>query len=156
MKETYESMSRILNLIKYRDFAWKIVADFKVLTILFGMQGGYTATPCFLCLWKSRTDNREKYEIRDWPPRSSFVLNQHNVKNIPLVEPSQVILPPLHLKLGFIKQFVKKLDPNGEAFKALSELLPRLSAAKIKEGKIQSLPSLLKFTLLVKLNFGLV
>ena len=41
-------------------------------------------------------------------------------------------MPPLHIKLGLIKQFVKALDRNSEAFKYLQNFFPKLSEAKIK------------------------
>ena len=51
-----------------------------------------------------------------------------------LVESSKVILPPLHIKLGLMKQFVKALDKQGLCFKYISEKFPHLSAEKVKEG----------------------
>lgn len=133
MKESYDSMNRILDLIQYQKHQWKIVSDFKVLTILNGMQGGNTKFPCFLCEWDSRA-RKEHYIRKDWPARALFSVGQKNVLNIPLVDPSDIILPPLHIKLGLIKQFVKALDKNGETFKYLRSVFPRLSDAKVKEG----------------------
>ena len=52
----------------------------------------------------------------------------------PLVDPKKVLLPPLHIKLGLMKNFAKAMDREGEGFKYLTELFPRLSEAKIKEG----------------------
>ena len=43
-------------------------------------------------------------------------------------------MPPLHVKLGLIKQFVKALDRNSEAFKYLQNFFFKLSEAKIKAG----------------------
>ena len=45
-----------------------------------------------------------------------------------------MILPPLHIKLGLIKQFVKAMDVNGRGFAYLTDKFPRLSSAKVKEG----------------------
>ena len=45
-----------------------------------------------------------------------------------------MLMPPLHIKLGIIKQFVKQLDPEGEALKHIQKLFPKLSEAKIKAG----------------------
>ena len=50
------------------------------------------------------------------------------------MEPKKVLLPPLHIKLGLIKQFVKKLNPESDAFKHIQELFPKLSEAKVKAG----------------------
>ena len=41
-------------------------------------------------------------------------------------------MPPLHIKLGLIKQFVKQLDTEGEAFKYIQQLFPKMSEAKVK------------------------
>ena len=43
-------------------------------------------------------------------------------------------MPPLHIKLGLIKQFVKALDKDVTAFKYLQNLFPKLSEAKVKGG----------------------
>jgi hypothetical protein len=48
------------------------------------------------------------------------------------MDPEKVILPPLHIKLGLVKQFVKALD--GNCFNYLSNKFPALSQAEVKEG----------------------
>jgi len=97
-------MERILRFVNYAKYKWKIVADLKVLTILFGMQGGNTKYPCYLCEWDSRAPNR--YQRKKWPPRALPQIGRKNVLKIPLVNSENIILPPLHLKLGYMKQFV--------------------------------------------------
>ena len=52
----------------------------------------------------------------------------------PLVGINKVLLPPLHIKLGLMKNFVKAMDKNGATFQHLWTLLPAPSSAKIKEG----------------------
>jgi hypothetical protein len=47
---------------------------------------------------------------------------------------STVCLPPLHIKLGFIKIFVKALDNKSEGFGYLRQTFSKLSEAKMKEG----------------------
>ena len=56
------------------------------------------------------------------------------MKLAPLVYAKKVLFLPLHIKLGFIKQFVKKMNPEAEAFKHIQELFPKLSKAKVKGG----------------------
>ena len=46
----------------------------------------------------------------------------------------KVLLPPLHIKLGLIKQFVKALPEEGECFRYLCDQVPGLSEQKLKEG----------------------
>ena len=55
-------------------------------------------------------------------------------KRIPLVDMNKVLLHPLHIKLGLMKNFMKALHKNGAAFQHLSTVFPGLSAAKLKEG----------------------
>lgn len=132
MKESYATMEKILDMIGYKKYQWQIVSDLKVLTILFGMQGGYTKFPCYLCEWDSRRN--DQYKCKNWPSRTSFQIGQKNVVNIPLVNTDKIILPPLHLKLGYMKQFVKRLEKESDAFLHLKSLFPRISEGKIKEG----------------------
>ena len=47
---------------------------------------------------------------------------------------NKVLLPPLHIKLGLMKNFMKALHKNGAAFQHLSTVFPGLSAAGLKEG----------------------
>ena len=52
----------------------------------------------------------------------------------PLVSREKVLLPPLHIKLGLVKQFVKALGFEGEIFQEIRLMFPRLSDTKIKGG----------------------
>ena len=51
----------------------------------------------------------------------------------PLVSWKKVLLPPLHIKLGLVKQFVKALGFE-EVFQDICSMFFRLSNAKIKGG----------------------
>jgi len=57
-----------------------------------------------------------------------------NVENQPLVEPSKILLPSMHLKLGLMKNFVKAMNQEEAVFTYLWEEFPRLSEATSKEG----------------------
>ena len=57
-----------------------------------------------------------------------------NVTRQPLVDRNKDLLPPLHIKLGLIKQFVKALDHGGKTFQEIRLMFPKLSDAKIKGG----------------------
>lgn len=50
------------------------------------------------------------------------------------MDPNNILLPPLHIKLGLMKQFVKALSKEGECFTYLCGQFPGLSEAKLKEG----------------------
>jgi hypothetical protein len=47
---------------------------------------------------------------------------------------AQILLQPLYIKLGLMKNLVKAMDPTGLVFKHLAEKFPGLGEAKIKEG----------------------
>ncbi|ESN93095.1 hypothetical protein HELRODRAFT_165255 [Helobdella robusta] len=131
-KETYRNMKILLNSINYNEHKWKICGDLKVIAILLGMQLGYTKYCCFLCMWDSR-DKISHYTKKDWPARN---LNKDEKKVVaePLIDPKDVLLPPLHIKLGLMKNFVKSMNKEEQAFKYLRNKFPKLSDAKVKEG----------------------
>ena len=58
---------------------------------------------------------------------------QKNMTNPALVELSNIILPPLHIKISLMKKFVNALDKQGFCFKHITEKFPNLSAEKVKE-----------------------
>ena len=72
------------------------------------MQYGYIKYPCFLCKWDSRAD-RENYSRRIWPERDNLHPSSHNIIQNSLVNPN-IILLPLHIKLGIMKICIKSLD----------------------------------------------
>ena len=100
-----------------------------MLSMLLGQQGGNTKYLCFLSLWDSRA-KQDHWIKRKWPSREVFVLREKNIKNVPLVNRKKVLLPPLHIKLWLMKQFVKALDKEGECFKYLCTKFPRLTYEK--------------------------
>lgn len=133
MKESYENMRVLLDHIRYNEYGWAICGDLKVIALLLGMQLGYTKYCCFLCEWDSRARDRH-YVQKEWPLRQALSPGLKNVTNEPLVDPKKVLLPPLHIKLGLMKNFVKAMDWNGTGFLYLKQKFSRLSEAKIKEG----------------------
>ena len=133
LKEEYNTMKFILETIKYSEHNWLICGDFKMLTILLGQQSGNTKFPCFLCLWDSR-DRTKHYVKKTWPDRATLEAGSANIVQEPLVDRNKVLLPPLHIKLGLMKQYVKALNKEGDCFKYLKKKFPKLSDAKIKEG----------------------
>jgi len=52
------------------------------------------------------------------------------MKQQPLVDAAKILMPLLNIKLGVINQFVKQVDTEGEAFKKIQELYPKLSEPK--------------------------
>jgi len=133
LKETYENLQIVLEKIKYSEHQWKVCGDLKISTLILGQQSGFTKNPCFLCLWDSR-DRKNHYVQKEWPKRTEFHPGSRNIIRRPLIDPSKILLPPLHIKLGLMKQFVKALDKNGDCFQYLGEKFPAVSDAKLKEG----------------------
>ena len=138
-KETYDILEHMLTAIQYAEHEWKICGDLKIVALILGMQLGYTKFPCFLCEWDSR-DRQSHYIKETWPARN-WKIGERNVQKKSLVAYNDVILPPLHIKLGLIKQFVKAMDVNGRGFVYFTEKCPRLSTAKVKEGVFFGTPN---------------
>jgi len=126
-------MKLLLGKIKYDGFEWKLFGDLKVMALLLGMQIGYTNYCCFLCKWDSRKKKNHCVN-KLWPKRKSLTPGEKNVVNPPLVLPEKIYLPPLHIKLGLMKNFVKGMDKTGRAFQYVRNEFPNVSDAKIKEG----------------------
>ncbi|KAK4873917.1 hypothetical protein RN001_013277 [Aquatica leii] len=112
---------------KYSEHQWPIFGDLKIATFLLSKY------PCYLCLWDSR-DTKNHYVKKEYPIRMKFNVGTHNVIRIPLIQPSKYRLPPLHIKLGLIKQCVKALNKNSDCFQCLKEKFLAISDAKLKEG----------------------
>ena len=60
---------------------------------------------------------------------------EKNVINEPRVDRKNIILPPLRIKLGIMKQFIKALDCDGDCFHYICSTFPRVSDEK-KKAKI--------------------
>ncbi|GBL97641.1 hypothetical protein AVEN_210842-1 [Araneus ventricosus] len=103
----------ILEKINYQENCWMVCGDFKMLTMLLGQQEGYTKYPCFLCLWDSRARDLH-WNKSDWSLRGALTPEENNVINATLARPEKVLLPPPHIKLGLMKQFIKSLPKDGE------------------------------------------
>lgn len=136
MQENYNNMQVLLEKIDYKSHQWQICGDLKIISMLLGQQSGFTKYPCYLCLWDSK-DRQKHYKTKKWPVRTTLDPGSRNIIHDSLVEgwfPSKILIPPLHIKLGLMKQFVKALDKNGKCFKYLQTKFPKISEAKIKEG----------------------
>lgn len=108
MKETYDNIKFLLTCINYEQHQWRICADLKVVAIIFGLQLGYTKYCCFLCEWDSRA-TKQHYEVKNWLTREKLESGVKNVLSESLVQSENIILSPLHIKLGLMKNFVKAM-----------------------------------------------
>ena len=137
LNEEYYNMHFLLQKLKYDTHRWDICGDLKISTILLGLQKGFTSYPCFLCEWNSRA--RDEHYVRSvWLPRKTLTSGVKNVEKKSLVPSYKVLLPPLHIKLGIVKQLVKAMSKvKSAAFMHIFEILPSLSEAKINEGVLR-------------------
>ena len=63
-----------------------------------------------------------------------MVVGGQNVINEPLVAQDRIILPPLHIKLGLMKQFVKTLNKDGLCTEQRAHKLPERTMEKLNAG----------------------
>ena len=133
LTESYEDIKYVLNSLQYGQHNWKICGDLKIVSVILGLQAGYTKYPCFLCLWDPRADDRHYVQI-NWPPRTTFSHGRENVKSAYLVDLQNILLPPLHIKLGLMKNYTKALDKDGPVFGFLRMKFPCISEAKLRAG----------------------
>jgi hypothetical protein len=107
--------------------------DLKVIALLLGLQIGYTK---FCCFYVSGIVGTEKTILskNSGQRAKNLTPGKKNVTCKPLVDHKKVYLPPLHIKLGLMQNFVKAMDCDGQGFLYLQRKFPRISNAKIKEG----------------------
>jgi len=70
------------------------------------------------------------YLKRDCPQRETLKVGEKNVQHPALADWHKILLPPLNIKLGLLKNFVKAVGRYRSAFKFLAEKFE----VKIKEG----------------------
>ena len=133
LKENYENIKVVLKRLKYCVHQWLICVDLKMVNFLLRQQGVHTKYPCFLCYWDSRA-NKEHWVRKEWPPRNTIKPGEKNIINNPLVDLKNIILRPLHIKLGLMKQFFKALDRSGDCFGYICSTFPGLSYENKKAG----------------------
>ena len=94
-----------------------------MIALLLRLHRGFTKYCCFICEWEN-TAWILRYLRKDWPARKTLEPGIMNVENQPLVEPSKILLPSMHLKLGVMKNFVKAMNQGEAAFTCVSETSP--------------------------------
>jgi len=96
-----------------------------VVALLLGMQLEYTKYCCFLCKWDS-WDKKNHYVNKLCPKRTSLVPGEKNAVDPPLVLPEKIYLPPLHIKLGLMKNFVKGMNTTSCRFEYVRNKFPNV------------------------------
>ena len=80
-------------------------------------------------------DDSNHYNKTIWPPREELAVGKYNVQHKPIIDSRKVYLPPLHIKLGLTKNFLKAMDHHEKSFQHLLEKFgPKKSDAKLKIG----------------------
>ena len=102
--KTIQMSKTLLIALKCDQFNWQVIGDFRMVAFLVGLQGGFTIFPCYLCLWDSR-DTIANCHRRIWPKQTEYSIGYSNIKWDPLIDSTKILLPPLHINLGLIKQF---------------------------------------------------
>ncbi|GBL98046.1 hypothetical protein AVEN_149931-1 [Araneus ventricosus] len=82
MKETYETLKNMLSNIEYSKHSWDIRADMKVITVLVGLQAGYTKF--FFLLSVSVGTEKKHYIKKVWPKRQFLIPGVKTEENKPL------------------------------------------------------------------------
>ena len=130
LKEFNESIEILFNALQYSYYKWKICGDLKIISILMGTQEDLPNTAAFsvyeIIMLLQCTMSKD---IGHKNP--GFV----NIQSIPLVNPKDVFIPPLCIKLELIKNFVKALGKsNSNGFAFFCNRFSRINKAKMKEG----------------------
>ena len=92
------------------------------------------ATQNFLLVFVGQQGKNRALDKKDRPVHSELIPGSLNVLACPLVEHSKIVFPPLHIKLGIIKQFVKALKKDGDNFIYICIKFPCLTIQKLKVG----------------------
>ena len=113
LKGQYESVKQVMKQIKYIDHNWVICVDLKTVNFLLGQKSGYTKFLCFLCLWDNRAKDQHYVE---WPLRTKLNPGDKKVIDDSLFPRDKIVFHSLHIKLGFMKKFIKVLEKEGNFF----------------------------------------
>ncbi|GBL83722.1 hypothetical protein AVEN_132634-1 [Araneus ventricosus] len=68
---------------------------------------------------------KKHYIKKVWPKRQFVIPGVKNEEKEPLVASEKILLPPLHIKLVLMKNFVKAMDCGGNGFQYLCLKFPK-------------------------------
>ena len=127
-------------MLVYHPNDWRLFLDtskHRLKCTLFHNGKVYSAVPVghFVYLRKEHNDIKTmidllKYHEHNWTTGMPYA---YIVKDS-VVSQEKIIFPPLHIKLGLMKQFVKVLNTDDECFQHIFSMLPDLSFEKITAG----------------------
>jgi len=105
------NIKTVLQKLDYDFHEWISCVDLQRVIFLIGQQSG-CAISSFIYLWDSRAC---KWSLggKGWPPEDSMRVVETNFINEPkekiIQRRKNIIIPPVHIKLGLMKPFVKNL-----------------------------------------------
>ena len=102
--------------------------------MLLGQQSEFTKTLVLCANGTAWTGAIIGLNVRELQLREFLTPVHRNILHPALVDRSNVILPPLYIKLSLMKQFAKALDKEGACFRYIQEKFPNLSSEKVEEG----------------------
>jgi hypothetical protein len=70
--------------------------------------------------------------VREWPSHKQFLCEQKNTANDSLVGPHKIFLPPIHIKLGLMKNSAKAMENIFSTW----HKLPLISNARNEKGSL--------------------
>lgn len=77
-KENYCIVKIVVEKLKYIEYNWPVVGDFKIVGFLMRMQGRYTKYSYHNGLWDNKADSVH-YQQRIWPDRIELSIGKYNV-----------------------------------------------------------------------------
>jgi len=96
------------------------------------MQNGFTKFYCFLYEWNSLATHGLS-SIEGWTQHEQFQPGQTKISETSSwYIQRKLYLPPLHIKLGMMKNFVSAVGHNVKEFQYLQHKFPQVSESKIK------------------------
>jgi len=96
------------------------------MALLLGMQLGYTKYCCSLCKWYSQ-DKKNHNTNKLCPKRTSLTPGEKKAVNRPLTLQEKIYVPPLHIMLDLMKNFVKGINTTGCGFKYVRNKFPNVT-----------------------------
>ena len=106
LREEHNDINTVIDLLKYHEDNWTIWVDLKMVNFLLGQQRGFTKSPCYICMWDSRAQEKH-WNQKEWPIRETLKAGIANIVKDPIVSRENIIFLPLHIKLVLMKQSVK-------------------------------------------------
>src|SRR5699024_6941915 len=99
--EKYAVVKQVLSILNYPRYQWNVQADLKMINIISGLMAASCKYPCVFCCWDSRATHTH-YDFDDWEEWDDDDRSQGLgcFVRTPLVHPSRLVLPELHIKMG--------------------------------------------------------